>query len=142
MKKNLSTLSDTAVLAILGERLAHDRLQQNLTQAQLAKESGVSKRTIERLEAGESVQLTNFLRVLRVFGRINGLDSLLPPPMPSPMEQLRLQGKQRQRASSSRKSTAVAEPEGVWHWGDNTPVGHPENHEPTNHPIDNDPGKL
>ncbi len=118
MKDMFATLSDTAVLALLGERILHYRLQKNMTQAQLAKESGVSKRTIERVEAGESVQLTNFLRVLRVFDRLIGLDNLLPPPLPSPMEQLRLQGKKRQRASSPRNVEAIAEPKTAWHWGE------------------------
>jgi len=43
--------TDDSVLAELGGRLARIRLDRNLTQAQLAEQAGVSKRTIERLEA-------------------------------------------------------------------------------------------
>ena len=44
--------SDEAILSELGGRLTRVRLEQNLTQAQLAEQAGVSKRTVERLEAG------------------------------------------------------------------------------------------
>lgn len=60
-----SEMTDAAVLAELGERLARLRLQRNLTQAQLAREAGVSKRTLIRLERGESSQVTNLIRVVR-----------------------------------------------------------------------------
>ena len=44
--------TDSRILAELGERLARYRLNRNLTQDQLAREAGVSKRTIVRLEDG------------------------------------------------------------------------------------------
>jgi DNA-binding XRE family transcriptional regulator len=45
-------LTDEAVLHELGGRLAGLRIEHNLTQAALAEQAGVSKRTIERLESG------------------------------------------------------------------------------------------
>ena len=50
-----SSLSDGAVLEELGRRLEAIRLGRNQTQAQLARQAGVSKRTIERLESGAVV---------------------------------------------------------------------------------------
>ena len=44
--------TDEVILGELGGRLAKIRLDRNLTQAQLATQAGVSKRTVERLEAG------------------------------------------------------------------------------------------
>ena len=114
MLKEIDLLSDQALLAEMGQRLSRYRLQKNLTQEKLAKEAGVSKRTLERLEAGESVQLTNFIRVLRRLGRLPGLEQLLPKPLPSPMAQLQRQGQQRQRASTNK----VEEPKADWSWGD------------------------
>ena len=46
-------LSDEAILQALGERLAGARLARNLTQAALAEQAGVAKRTVERLEAND-----------------------------------------------------------------------------------------
>ena len=108
--------SDEAVLEEIGRRLARTRLERNLSQEQLAIEAGVSKATVERLEAGEPVKSTSLIRVLRPLGRLDALDRLLPEPLPSPIERLRLQGRQRQRAGTPRrKAEAEAEP---WRWGD------------------------
>ena len=88
--KILDASPDAAALLELGRRLTRSRLDRNLTQAALAREAGVSKRTVERLEAGESTQLGNLLRVLRALGLLGRLDSLVPDSPPSPVEQLRL----------------------------------------------------
>ena len=45
--------TDAAVLTELGGRLTRLRLERNLTQAQLAEQAGVSKRTVQRLESGD-----------------------------------------------------------------------------------------
>ena len=110
-------LTDTSALATLGERISRQRLQRNLTQAELAEASGVSKRTIERLESGESSQLSNFIRILRALDLLDGLDAAVPESLPSPIEQLKLQGRQRQRASSVREPES---PLKAWTWKDET----------------------
>jgi transcriptional regulator with XRE-family HTH domain len=116
--------SDATVLAELGRRLARTRLERNLTQEQLATESGVSKATVERLEAGDPVKSTSLIRVLRAMGRLEALDSLLPEPLPSPVERRKLQGQRRQRARSSRKD--VPADSGPWRWGDEAGPGERE----------------
>lgn len=98
-------------------RLGRLRLDRNLTQAELARQAGVSKSTVERLESGEvAVQLSGFLRVCRVLGLIDRLDTFVPEPVPSPMAQLKLRGKVRRRASGTRVSNRVAEE--PWTWGE------------------------
>jgi len=108
---------DDLVLRELGERLARTRLEKNLSQAGLAKEAGVSKRTVERVEAGEAVKSNSLIRVLRGLGQLEVLDRLVPEPLPSPVERLRTQGRRRQRAGSPRaaREAPAAEP---WRWGD------------------------
>jgi transcriptional regulator with XRE-family HTH domain len=108
--------SDEAHLAELGRRLAQVRIEKNLTQAELAFQAGVGKRTLERLEAGRSIQLAGFLRILRVLDLIDGLERLVPEIGPSPMDLLRRQGKQRRRASRrDSRPPGIAEP---FTWGD------------------------
>ncbi|MBN9693742.1 MAG: helix-turn-helix domain-containing protein [Verrucomicrobia bacterium] len=108
-------LTDELILRELGARLAGVRLGRNLTQAALANAAGVSKRTVERLEAGEvATQLSGFLRVCRVLGLMEHFESLIPEPVASPMEQLKRQSARRQRASGQR--TAPIEPK-KWTWG-------------------------
>ncbi|MGQ0543261.1 MAG: helix-turn-helix domain-containing protein [Blastocatellia bacterium] len=108
-------LTDQAILKEIGERVAIVRLNQNLTQANLAEEAGLSKRTVERVEAGESVQTKSLIRLLRSLGLQRRLEVLLPEPVASPIAQLKLQGKKRRRASSkeSRSSKRTG-----WSWGD------------------------
>lgn len=49
-------------------RLTRHRLNQDLTQAQLAREAGISLRTVARIEAGDAVQLESFLRAIVALG--------------------------------------------------------------------------
>lgn len=113
----IQSKADQQVLAQLGERIDRRRLDRNLTQAQLAQAAGVSKSTVERLQGGESTQLTNFIRILRALDLLDRLDALVPAQPPSPIEQLKLHGKRRRRASSPRKSEKL---EPAWTWNDGT----------------------
>ena len=96
-------LSDAAVLEELGQRIARYRLNRNMTQGALATESGVSTPTVQRLEKGQSTQASNLIRILRTLKLLENLDALVPEPAISPLQQARMQGKTRQRASSPRK---------------------------------------
>jgi len=108
--------TDGVILEELGRRLTARRLERNLTQTQLATQSGVSKSTVQRLESGGvGTQLSGFLRVCRVLELVERLELLLPEPVPSPVEQLKLRGRQRQRASTRRKAPSTP---GPWRWGD------------------------
>lgn len=97
-----SQLTDTAVVEELGARLKRTRLQRNLTQRRLAEEAGISLATVRNLEDGKPSQLVTLIRVLRVLGMVGGLERAVPEPPPSPIEELRLRGRERRRASSPR----------------------------------------
>lgn len=103
MKIN-TALTDNSILAEFGLRLCRERIQQNLTQADLAKQAGISKRTLERAEAGHSLQLTSLIRVLRALDMLDKLDFIFPEDTATPMEMLKLKGKKRQRVTSSRST--------------------------------------
>ncbi len=89
------------ILAELGARVRRYRLQQDVTQADLAARASISARTLRSLEQGDDVQLTTLLRVLRALGRLDSLDAFLPAPRVSPLEMLANRMKERQRASGS-----------------------------------------
>ena len=107
------TTGERALLADLGLRLSQTRVARNLTQMELADTAAVSKRTIERLETGESVQLSNLVRVLTALGLADHINLLAPASGPRPMDILRHQGKNRKRAS-----TVKAAPAKPWSWDD------------------------
>ena len=117
-----SQLTDDAVLAELGERLARTRLERNLTQGALANEAGVARKVVHSMEAGTEFKITSLIRVLRALGLLESLDRLVPEPAPSPIELLKLHGKERRRASGTRgRRDAPPTPEEPWRWGDETP---------------------
>lgn len=113
--KFIGDLSDDAMLKEVGNRIAQYRLNQDKTQAALAQEAGVSNRTLTRIEHGQSVQSSSLIRILRALQLVGNLDTLIPEPAVSPVQQLRMQGKRRQRASSKSVRPGKAEP---WSWGD------------------------
>jgi transcriptional regulator with XRE-family HTH domain len=116
--------TDDAILHELGARLKQARLAKNLTQAQLATQAGISKRTLERLESGElATQLSAFIRVCRVLGLVENFEALVPETAPSPIAQLQLRGRMRRRASTTAvigespgSYHAPAKPAGPWTW--------------------------
>ncbi len=111
--KITSLLTDDAVLAELGARIAARRVELQLTQAAVAEQAGIAKRTLERMEAGQTSQLGTLVRVLRVLDAASGLDSLIPETGPRPMDLLKQKGKVRQRASGQRAAKAAGKP---WRW--------------------------
>jgi transcriptional regulator with XRE-family HTH domain len=109
------SLSESALLKKIGSGLAQKRIRSGLSQEALARQAGVGKRTVERLEAGEPTQLGSFLRILRELGLLGVLDPLGPESGPSPMQLLKMKDKERRRASSRKSgSTPAAKP---WTWG-------------------------
>lgn len=109
-------LTDEVILAELGERIAQYRIGRQLTQAQLAKQAGVSKRTIERIETGNSAQMSSMIRVFRVLDLLPGLEQLIPEIGPRPMDLLKLQGKERKRAYTRRRKENESDQK--WSWDD------------------------
>ncbi len=111
------TMGDDALLEALGRRLARRRLALQLTQAALARQAGVSKRTVERIESGAAAQTLSLVRLLRVLDLLQGLDQLVPETGPRPMDLLKLKGKERQRASLRRDAGS---PGDAWSWGEDS----------------------
>jgi len=99
----------------LGERLTRRRIDLGLTQTELSQRAGVGKRTVERLEAGHSTQMSNFVRILRALDLLDEMLAIVPETGPSPMDLLKLKGKERKRAYSGRNATART----AWTWNDN-----------------------
>lgn len=108
-------LTDEAILAELGERIVSRRLDLQLTQAAVAEQAGIAKRTLERIEAGHSAQLSSVIRILRVLDALPDLDRMMPQAGPRPMELLKHKGKARQRAPGRR---TAGQPEKPWSWDD------------------------
>jgi transcriptional regulator with XRE-family HTH domain len=98
--------TDDAVLAEIGARLERLRLSRNITQARLAREAGVSRATIIRVEDGESVQMSTMVKLWRALDLLAAIDVALPERIDSPiaaLERERLRRRhERQRATGRR----------------------------------------
>lgn len=98
----------------IGKQVEKIRLMRALTQAQLAADTGVTAKTIYRLERGEGVSLNTFIRVLQTLGLTGHLQTLLPDPTVRPIERVAARGAERQRARPRRQSDNSS----TWQWGD------------------------
>ena len=101
----IEELSDKAAMALIGERIQRERLNQNMTQAELAERAGLGARTVRSLEAGQKPTVETLIRALRGLGKLGTIDAFLPEPGLSPLQLAKLQGRERQRASGRRPAS-------------------------------------
>ena len=113
-KMDFLSATSSEIEAALCERLESIRLSRNMTQRQLAKEAGVSPRTIGRLAKGEGVSLDTFIRVLTALKIQQSLESLLPDPTVRPIERIGATARERRRAHPTAQGSEVS----AWSWGD------------------------
>ncbi len=95
-------LSDMAILSKLGTRLKSYRISRGLKQQELALESGVGISTIAKIENGQPVSFLLLISVMRTLGLLENIDLLVPEQKPSPMELLKMQGKQVKRVRTKK----------------------------------------
>lgn len=95
-------LADTMIQQRIGDNLKSVRLKQNITQQSLAESAGVSLSTVKKIENGEISSFGSLLRILRVLGKLDSLQSLIEEEQLSPNEYYELvhaaQKKMRKRA--------------------------------------------
>lgn len=99
----VSEMSVAAIAEELGERLKQARLNQNMTQAEVAESVGINRRLVMNAEKGKA-QLEVFVAILVALNLTSHLELFLPKQQISPIQLARLQGRQRQRASGQKKS--------------------------------------
>ncbi len=112
--KNLENMGNEAIRKELGARLRRERLNQNITQAELAELAGISRRTLVAAEKGDGTTLETLIRLLRGLGKLGQLDQFLPVPEISPLQLAKLKGKVRQKAS--RKTRYPMPSNTAWTW--------------------------
>lgn len=114
-------LTDAGVVEEVGRRLAVHRAVRNLTQDDLAEAAGVARSTVQRLERGDSIQLTSFVKLLRVLDRWEALEAVLPPEVRSPLAELERERGQRQRVRGKDRASGAADGARTWTWGSEAP---------------------
>ena len=106
--------SSDQYLTQLVEKIKLYRVSKGITQQELEEMSGVSKRSISRLELGNSVQLDNLFKILLALDLGDNIDSLVPSINKRPSYYIASEKKQPlKRASKSRKTVTTS-----FSWGD------------------------
>lgn len=94
----IESMSPSALVEELGHRLKQARLNQDLTQQEVARLAGLSRKVVLNAEKGRA-QLEAFVAIMVALNLTAQLDHFLPQQMISPLQLSKLQGKQRKRAS-------------------------------------------
>ena len=83
---DLYEYSTPELVRLLGIRFKEYRMRCNLTQKEVAEQSGVGLTTIHKFENGTAgnLSLSTFILLLKVVGQINSLGDLLPELPDSP----------------------------------------------------------
>lgn len=94
------------IAQIVGERLKLARLNKNMKQEDLARITGLSRKVISAAEKGR-LTIETLASIMIALGKSQAFDALLPELPPSPIQLLKLKGKQRKRATGELKETAI-----------------------------------
>ena len=95
----------------LGQKIKSYRILNDMSQQDLEDKSGVSKRSISRLEQGESVQVDNLFKIIIALGLGDNIDLLVPEQTKRPSYYLK---KSEDRPKRVRKKSVKKE----FKWGD------------------------
>ena len=95
----------------LGQKIKSYRILNDMSQQDLEDNSGVSKRSISRLEQGESVQVDNLFKIIMALGLGDNIDLLVPEQTKRPSYYLE---KSEDRPKRVRKKSVKKE----FKWGD------------------------
>ncbi len=108
----LNQMSDEAIVQFIGNYIHQTRLNQNKTQATLAKEAGVNRSTVSQIENGEAISLVSLIQLLRGLNSLEVLQKFEVKKQLSPVELAKLEHKKRQRARG--KGTNSTKTDSEW----------------------------
>lgn len=108
----MNRLSCAEYQKLIGDRIKQYRVNAGISQKDLEDKSGVSARSISRLEQGASIQLDSFIKILSSLNLDDNIDLLIPDQTKRPSFYLNDNVKPKQRVRKKEEST------GAFKWGD------------------------
>ena len=101
---NFYEYSTHELVRLLGERFKEYRMRCNLTQKEVAEQSGIGLTTIHKFENGTAgnLSLSTFILLLKVIGQVDALDDVLPE-LPESPYLVRKEEKKAQRIRHTKK---------------------------------------
>ena len=108
-------INQKSILSELGEKIKQYRIAKGMTQQDLEKKSGVSTRSIVRLEQGNSVQLDSLIKILIALDLSKNIELLIPDQRKRPSYYLENveKPKKRYRKRATKPATSTG-----FKWGD------------------------
>jgi transcriptional regulator with XRE-family HTH domain len=110
--KNWYSMSDLALLEVLGTFMQKTRLNQNKTQQTVSDAAGINRSTLLQIEKGKSGTLLSFIQILRALEQLHLLEAFDTKQELSPLQLAKLEKKKRLRAS--KKQTTTNKPKSTW----------------------------
>lgn len=90
------------LLVLLGQHIRHIRIQQTLTQEQLAHKANISLNAVKNLESGNDARTSSLIAVVRALGKEDWLNGLAPVVTVNPLQMVRTKpARQRVRRKTS-----------------------------------------
>ncbi|MCR5240715.1 MAG: helix-turn-helix domain-containing protein [Prevotella sp.] len=101
---NFYEYSTPELVRLLGERFKEYRMRCNLTQKEVAEQSGIGLTTIHKFENGTAgnLSLSTFILLLKVIGQVDALDDVMPE-LPESPYLIRKEEKKAQRIRHTKK---------------------------------------
>lgn len=100
-----NSISDKALLELIGTYLKETRLRQNKTQQELAEAAGINRSTLVQIESGGGGGLLTFVQIMRALDQLSVFKNLEISEQISPLLLAKMQRNKRQRASSANKTS-------------------------------------
>lgn len=97
----------------IANRIKSNRINYPMTREELAEKSGISLRTIARIEAGETTQFDNVISIMRALNCLDRMDLIFQDDEIRPSTILQNK-KTRKRATSARYRAKGKNPD--WEW--------------------------
>jgi len=108
------SMTDKAIINAIGVYIKHQRLEQNKTQAQVAKEAGINRWTMSQIENGESITLITLIRILRVLNLLHLLEIFAITEKISPIEYAKLKEKEKKLRARPKNNEANSDGDLGW----------------------------
>lgn len=107
----MANYSNKEYLELIGKRIKQYRASSGISQKDLEEKTGISIRTLSRLEGGNSIQLDSLIKILTALGLNENIELLIPDQSVRPSSYLP-KNKIKQRVYKNNKPTRE------FKWGD------------------------
>jgi transcriptional regulator with XRE-family HTH domain len=104
---NIYIMSDDAIIETIGDFVRHHRLEQNITQKDLAIKAGINRTTLSDLELGRRCQLVTLIQVLRILNKLHVFESFEVKQQISPIKLAEMEMKKRQKAKGTNDDSNI-----------------------------------